>query len=251
MNIKPIETVYNGYKFRSRLEARWAVFFDAAGIPYQYEPEGYEIDGIKYLPDFYLPSFDAHVEVKPDRPGIENDILKCMKMIQWGGPIKTIIFLGDIPSMDWVTGGHLHFPALYYKTGSGEPSGGGVVSGWWFFQDVSNCDGCKEKNNCHSETCDRTEVYGHISSYVYMCPFCCDCNNVLYGRWSINKHLPLSLAPVSDYALRRDTYFLQQIYGKNDDDRKFAAEMTYNANQKFYTALEKAKQARFEHGECG
>ena len=39
MDIKPIETVYNGYRFRSRLEARWAVFFDAAGIEYEYEPE--------------------------------------------------------------------------------------------------------------------------------------------------------------------------------------------------------------------
>lgn len=26
-SIKPIETIYNGYHFRSRLEARWAVFF--------------------------------------------------------------------------------------------------------------------------------------------------------------------------------------------------------------------------------
>lgn len=26
MTIKPIETVYNGYRFRSRLEARWARF---------------------------------------------------------------------------------------------------------------------------------------------------------------------------------------------------------------------------------
>ena len=32
MEIKAIETIYNGYKFRSRLEARWAVFFDEAGI---------------------------------------------------------------------------------------------------------------------------------------------------------------------------------------------------------------------------
>ena len=28
-SIKPIETNYKGYRFRSRLEARWAVFFDA------------------------------------------------------------------------------------------------------------------------------------------------------------------------------------------------------------------------------
>lgn len=47
--IKPIETYYNGYRFRSRLEARWAVFFDAAGIKYQYEEQGFEKDGQKYL----------------------------------------------------------------------------------------------------------------------------------------------------------------------------------------------------------
>lgn len=33
--IKPIETKYKGYRFRSRLEARWAVFFDALGISWE------------------------------------------------------------------------------------------------------------------------------------------------------------------------------------------------------------------------
>lgn len=51
--IKAIETEYNGYKFRSRLEARWAVFFDALGVEYEYEPEGFELpSGKRYLPDF-------------------------------------------------------------------------------------------------------------------------------------------------------------------------------------------------------
>lgn len=51
--IRAIETEYNGYRFRSRLEARWAVFFDALGVRYEYEPEGYELpSGKKYLPDF-------------------------------------------------------------------------------------------------------------------------------------------------------------------------------------------------------
>lgn len=53
--MKAIETVYKGYRFRSRLEARWAVFFDAMGIVWQYEVEGYDLDGIWYLPDFFLP----------------------------------------------------------------------------------------------------------------------------------------------------------------------------------------------------
>ena len=42
--LKAIETFYNGYRFRSRLEARWAVFFDSAGIEYVYEPEGFKLD---------------------------------------------------------------------------------------------------------------------------------------------------------------------------------------------------------------
>lgn len=65
--IRSIETEYNGYRFRSRLEARWAVFFDALGVDYEYEPEGFELgDGTRYLPDFYLPDVNGgiYVEVK-------------------------------------------------------------------------------------------------------------------------------------------------------------------------------------------
>lgn len=65
--IKPIDTYYNGNFFRSRLEARWAVCFELSDIRYEYELEGYELqNGIKYLPDFYLPFMDSHVEVKPE-----------------------------------------------------------------------------------------------------------------------------------------------------------------------------------------
>jgi len=54
--IKAIETAYNGYLFRSRTEARWAVFFDALGIAYEYEKEGYDLGELGwYLPDFWLP----------------------------------------------------------------------------------------------------------------------------------------------------------------------------------------------------
>jgi len=65
-NIKPIKTMYNNYKFRSRLEARWAVFFDAMGIEYQYEPRLFNLGKLGYyLPDFYLPVTQNWVEVKP------------------------------------------------------------------------------------------------------------------------------------------------------------------------------------------
>jgi len=61
--IKSIPTTYDGVRFRSRLEATWAAFFDAVGWKWQYEPLDY--DG--WTPDFIL--FGAHdvipVEVKP------------------------------------------------------------------------------------------------------------------------------------------------------------------------------------------
>lgn len=65
MRIKPIETVYKGYRFRSRLEARWAVFFDTLGVKWDYEKEGFEFNnGEMYLPDFWLPDEGLWVEVK-------------------------------------------------------------------------------------------------------------------------------------------------------------------------------------------
>ena len=68
MTPRPIETHYNGYRFRSRLEARWAVFFDALGMPYAYEKEGYDLgEAGWYLPDFWLPEQRAWVETKGDR----------------------------------------------------------------------------------------------------------------------------------------------------------------------------------------
>ena len=53
--IAAIPTEYKGYRFRSRLEARWAVFFDLCGMQWEYEPEGFSLgDGRGYLPDFLL-----------------------------------------------------------------------------------------------------------------------------------------------------------------------------------------------------
>jgi len=65
--IPAIETVYAGRKFRSRLEARWAVFMDTLGLEWLYEHEGYKTKAGLYLPDFYLPSMRLHLEVKPTK----------------------------------------------------------------------------------------------------------------------------------------------------------------------------------------
>ena len=82
-DIKVIQTHYNGYSFRSRLEARWAVFFDACGVKYEYEPEGYDLgNGLMYLPDFLLHGVDGrcsgnggnlYVEVKGQMTDIDAE----------------------------------------------------------------------------------------------------------------------------------------------------------------------------------
>lgn len=80
MDIKAIETIYKGYKFRSRLEARWAVFFDSLGWQWEYEQEGFELpDGSKYLPDFYFPDVHKYGEVK-GAEATDEEINKCLEL---------------------------------------------------------------------------------------------------------------------------------------------------------------------------
>lgn len=64
VSIKAIPTTYNGIKMRSRLEASFAQALDSFGIEWVYEAEGFDIDGVWYLPDFWIPKFKAFVEVK-------------------------------------------------------------------------------------------------------------------------------------------------------------------------------------------
>ena len=69
MALRAIETRYKGCRFRSRLEARWAVFFDSLEMPWVYEKEGFDLgDGVWYLPDFWLPKEECWFEVKGEYP---------------------------------------------------------------------------------------------------------------------------------------------------------------------------------------
>ena len=67
-SFRAIETHYRGCHFRSRLEARWAVFFQTLGVPWHYEPEGFKLSsGQWYLPDFLvrLKGSSLWIEIKP------------------------------------------------------------------------------------------------------------------------------------------------------------------------------------------
>lgn len=99
MAIKPIETYYKGYRFRSRLEARWAVFFEVAGIEYHYEPEGLAAGGIGYLPDFFLPKVGAWVEVKGSQDAMRFDAKKIVAMAREEDAFRLLV-LGDVPLVE-------------------------------------------------------------------------------------------------------------------------------------------------------
>lgn len=93
--IKAIETKYKGCRFRSRLEARYAVFFDVLGVVWEYEPEGFEFENVgRYLPDFYLPGLDAWAEVKA-KPFNANERSKAFALSS--GTNKPVIQLTSIP----------------------------------------------------------------------------------------------------------------------------------------------------------
>ena len=130
--IKAIETQYKGYRFRSRLEARWAVFFDLMGIPYAYEEEGFERqyselgfdvpeDNIeeaeqhgsvykdRYLPDFRLgkPGSGLYAEVKGDNTELTSNSAELTELHDFGGILpgfcdslgtnRGLLLLGEIP----------------------------------------------------------------------------------------------------------------------------------------------------------
>lgn len=86
-------TIYAGIQFRSRLEAKWAAYFDARGWAWQYEP--FDLHG--YTPDFTIIPNHEHrylgdtqrvhastlVEVKP-----------ATQLGQLGAPIARILKTG-------------------------------------------------------------------------------------------------------------------------------------------------------------
>lgn len=114
---RAITTRYKGYAFRSRLEARWAVFFDHLGIRWEYEPEGFELgNGLRYLPDFWLPDWGLWVEIKPDCP----DAVSREKALRLAENHHAVIILCGMPRAEY------HNDNVFYGWDRGE-SGGGLM----------------------------------------------------------------------------------------------------------------------------
>lgn len=92
-----IPTNYRCAQFRSRLEAKWASFFDHMGWVWEYEP----LDLSGYIPDFILTNFHKPllVEIKPE---IEFEALipHAKKIVEsgWSGEFMicgAVLFKGE------------------------------------------------------------------------------------------------------------------------------------------------------------
>jgi len=115
MAIEAVPTIYGGVRMRSRLEARWAAFFDLCGWTWKYEPR--TLPG--WVPDFELTTpaedFPVLVEVKPicwiGEPCVdwahELDHPKIQKIHDHN---ETVLVLGAYPAGEW--NGSYGFPGL-------------------------------------------------------------------------------------------------------------------------------------------
>lgn len=211
--MKAIETIYNGYRFRSRLEARWAVFFDEMGIKYEYEPEGFELsDGTRYLPDFYLPNLNYYVEVKGRNDHIKEDVLKCAKFVKQKKTALAI--LTNIP-YGKKSQGVFWFPIMLYIAGC---DNGNIECHYAFFENVGSED-----------------------SYTFIQDdFAVGCNMHWYPHRKNIDYGDISIKNGFDVEPLEDDITVERFNVRNE-------ERTWV--QGIEKALLKARQARFEHGE--
>lgn len=119
---RSIDTAYSNCLFRSRLEARWAVFFDQMKFKWEYEREGYELPSGRYLPDFWLPKVRMWAEVKPE-PFSPIELRKAQELaavtqhpviLLDGPPALRTYWSVYAPSLDWESG----FSDLIWDEGS-------------------------------------------------------------------------------------------------------------------------------------
>ncbi len=98
LKIPAIPTLYKGRQYRSRLEARWAAFFDLLEWRHEYEP--FDLDG--WIPDFLIHGkYDpVLVEVKPFTSLEQFDIDKTTNALRnthyWG---TEVLLLGIAPTL--------------------------------------------------------------------------------------------------------------------------------------------------------
>jgi hypothetical protein len=133
---------------RSRLEAHVAAKFDVLGIEWSYEPEGYDLDGIWYLPDFWLPKIRTIVEVKGnlvaedalEKPHRLSAMLFADCQDDWSADLPIVVVISE----PWVRA-------------EGDNDGFFVLTG-------SSCSDEAAQGVCHS--CGASWFYDHCGTWT-------------------------------------------------------------------------------------
>jgi len=244
MDIKAIETFYNGYRFRSRLEARWAVFFDALGVEYQYEAEGYDLgEAGYYLPDFYLPKFNAFIEIKGQVPDDSSDeILKIRTL----GEKKecTAVLLVDLPAPTPISP-YTNFTGFHVAITPDH-------------EDAINCLFLSQ-TYCVDDDWGKQVVCPMCGfDYVHFLPAETDHGNDVAGSaWhgrGMAIRIPMWCEMGHTWTLRlgfHKGYTFAAIENCGYNNENFLAYINEHSPGSLAEACEKASQARFEHGENG
>lgn len=148
--INPIETVYKGYRFRSRLEARWAVFFDAMGMPYQYEKEGYDLkEAGWYLPDFWLPEQNCFIEIRPAVKFVYDT--KCAALSYLSN--ETVLYIAGEPYFKEYRIA-IYEPDMARAMPNSNPYQFAVCrrcAGIWIYDDKGTCQNLNCSSDCNSD----------------------------------------------------------------------------------------------------
>ena len=145
LRLKPIPTRHRGVLMRSKLEAKVAAAMDRVGIDWEYEAQGYDLDGVWYLPDFWCPKIRTFVEVKgvmdadsirkidllaQKANGLRGNSISGMSERLWSDPAQHDQPC-DAPTFDERTGVHVVvLPRADITTGHYAPS----LCGFWGFE---------------------------------------------------------------------------------------------------------------------
>ena len=250
--IKAIDTVYKGYRFRSRLEARWAVFFDALGVKWEYEKEGFDLgEAGWYLPDFWLPDLKVWAEIKPSpesKDGFEKAYTLSTK--SKGG---VLIVRGEPGPCDDLTGRYPFDMVMF--AGEAWDTYADYPDVWWnvrWAHDWSNeafgmlSDFLRERvledKHLHEDDLDLTIIPKNVldentrrEALVYL-------DKLYYWRAYGKKHYRWEFGR---HSLGRLKFGHENRLEFDECDRGQAAGVQVDR------ALLAARQARFEHGENG
>ena len=243
--IKPIETEYNGYLFRSKLEAQWAVVFDSLGIRYEYEPEGFELeDGTRYLPDFYFPDQDTYGEVKPDRPGALEELFdKSLKFVE-NGMIERLIILPNIPAATkkdpvWWVPLIVKNPFVRFSY-KGFPFSNLMVTRAAFDKNRIEMGDGPSINQIKTEF-DFAEFLYSIKNYIDDCH-----HHRQSNKWIVKDLRDAFLQVIPSREMR---YFVQQAESSGMTIDDILEESAWETEVIIMRAYKKARQARFDHGQ--